>query len=107
MAGKAHANRLVFRPHFKTHQSHLIGQWFREEGVTKITASSLSMAAYFAEDGWDDITVAFPVNIREMDTINELARVSAVIRTSLRMPDRRPSLMSPSTVTNRSMIARC
>ncbi len=73
MANKARANNLIFRPHFKTHQSHLIGQWFRDEGVTKITVSSLSMAAYFAEDGWDDITVAFPVNIREIDVINELA----------------------------------
>jgi len=74
MAEKARANHLIFRPHFKTHQSHLIGQWFRDEGVTKITASSLSMAVYFAEDGWDDITVAFPVNIREMETINALAK---------------------------------
>lgn len=73
MAEKARVNNLIFRPHFKTHQSHLIGQWFREEGVTKITVSSLRMASYFAEDGWNDITVAFPVNIREMDTINALA----------------------------------
>jgi D-serine deaminase-like pyridoxal phosphate-dependent protein len=31
------------------------------------------MAKYFAEGGWDDITVAFPINILEIDTINELA----------------------------------
>jgi D-serine deaminase-like pyridoxal phosphate-dependent protein len=73
MAEKARANNLIFRPHFKTHQSHLIGQWFRDEGVTKITTSSLGMAAYFAEVGWEDITVAFPANVREIDTINELA----------------------------------
>ncbi len=63
-----------FRPHFKTHQSHEVGRWFREEGVNKITVSSLRMAAYFAEDNWTDITVAFPINIREMNRINELAR---------------------------------
>jgi D-serine deaminase-like pyridoxal phosphate-dependent protein len=73
MTAKAKKNKLIFRPHFKTHQSHEIGNWFRKEGVTKITASSLSMASYFAEDGWDDITVAFPVNVLEMKTINRLA----------------------------------
>ena len=72
MAAKAKKNNLIFRPHFKTHQSHEIGDWFRKEGVTKITTSSMSMASYFAEDGWDDITVAFPVNVLEMKTINRL-----------------------------------
>jgi D-serine deaminase-like pyridoxal phosphate-dependent protein len=73
MATKAKKNKLIFRPHFKTHQSHEIGNWFRQEGVTKITTSSMSMASYFAEDGWDDITMAFPVNVLEMKTINRLA----------------------------------
>ncbi len=31
------------------------------------------MAEYFANDDWKDITVAFPVNIREIETINSLA----------------------------------
>jgi D-serine deaminase-like pyridoxal phosphate-dependent protein len=31
------------------------------------------MARYFAAAGWTDLTVAFPVNIREIGTINELA----------------------------------
>jgi D-serine deaminase-like pyridoxal phosphate-dependent protein len=60
------------RPHFKTHQSGFIGDWFREFGINKITVSSLGMAQYFARFGWKDITVAFPVNIREIDTINSL-----------------------------------
>jgi D-serine deaminase-like pyridoxal phosphate-dependent protein len=73
MIGLARHNHIQFRPHFKTHQSAEIGQWFLEEGTSKITASSLSMAACFAEAGWKDITVAFPVNVREMETINQLA----------------------------------
>ena len=73
MAAKAARNRILFRPHFKTHQSHEIGRWFREEGISAITVSSLSMAKYFADDGWNDILVAFPVNILEIGTINELA----------------------------------
>lgn len=73
MAAKARRNRVVFRPHFKTHQSHEIGRWFQEVGVTGITVSSLEMAQYFAADGWTDITLAFPVNLLEIDGINALA----------------------------------
>ncbi len=73
MAEKAGKHKLRFRPHFKTHQSAAIGEWFREAGVSAITVSSVSMAAYFARHGWDDITIAFPVNILEINHINELA----------------------------------
>ena len=74
MAEKARKHSLKFRPHFKTHQLHEVGRWFREEGVSTITVSSLDMAKFFAQDGWDNITVAFPVNVLEIDTINELAQ---------------------------------
>lgn len=74
MAQKARNKNLGFRPHFKTHQSADIGEWFRDEGTTGITVSSVKMAVYFANHGWDDITIAFPVNIRELNTINELAK---------------------------------
>ncbi|NHJ86502.1 MAG: alanine racemase [Asgard group archaeon] len=74
MAEKAVKNNVLFRPHFKTHQSAEIGEWFKEEGVTAITVSSVDMAQYFADNGWTDITIAFPVNIRQIETINELAK---------------------------------
>ncbi len=73
MAVKARESGVIFRPHFKTHQSRLIGGWFRTEGVIRITVSSLRMARYFADDGWNDITVAFPVNLPEIGLINDLA----------------------------------
>ena len=73
MAEKAGKNSIEFRPHFKTHQSHKIGEWFREEGVNKITVSSVEMADYFAIKGWEDITIAFPINILEIEKINKLA----------------------------------
>ncbi len=73
MAAKARRNQVNFRPHFKTHQSHTVGRWFREEGVTACTVSSVRMASYFAEDGWTDITLAFPLNPREAAEINRLA----------------------------------
>ncbi len=73
MACKARSQGVRFRPHFKTHQSALIGEWFRPEGVTSITVSSVEMAMYFAAHGWQDITIAFPLNVREINAINELA----------------------------------
>ncbi|PJF20237.1 MAG: alanine racemase, partial [Phototrophicales bacterium] len=33
------------------------------------------MGLYFAENGWDDIVVAFPVNWLEIDNINRLAEL--------------------------------
>ena len=65
MVQRAHHTGVAFRPHFKTHQSRYIGRMFRDEGVAAITVSSLAMAEYFAADGWDDITIAFPFNLRE------------------------------------------
>jgi D-serine deaminase-like pyridoxal phosphate-dependent protein len=73
MAGRAREHGVGFRPHFKTHQSAEIGQWFRDFGVEAITVSSVDMAVGFAAAGWTDITVAFPVNLRQMGAINRLA----------------------------------
>ena len=74
MARKAHAQGIRFRPHFKTHQSIEIGEAFRAEGVRQITVSSLDMAEYFAAAGWDDLTIAFPANLRQMAGLAALAR---------------------------------
>lgn len=73
MVEKAKRHGVGLRPHFKTHQSHEVGRWFREAGVTRCTVSSVAMAEYFAADGWNDITVAFPLNQHEADSIDKLA----------------------------------
>ncbi len=70
---KAKKSNVSLRPHFKTHQSHEIGGWFKARGVSCCTVSSLKMAQYFSEYGWNDITVAFPLNYLEADLINALA----------------------------------
>ncbi len=72
MARKAVEHNLKFRPHFKTHQSAKIGEWFRLFGVDAITVSSVRMAEYFAMNGWKDITLAFPLNILEIENIKRL-----------------------------------
>jgi D-serine deaminase-like pyridoxal phosphate-dependent protein len=73
MAKKAADHKMRFRPHFKTHQSAKVGTWFRDFGVEAITVSSVQMAEYFAANGWGDITIAFTLNILEIDNINRLA----------------------------------
>ncbi len=73
MAAKVRRSGIRFRPHFKTHQSAAIGEWFREEGVSAITVSSVEMARYFAAHGWRDILIAFPVNWLEIAHLNRLA----------------------------------
>ncbi|MDZ7773860.1 MAG: alanine racemase [Balneolaceae bacterium] len=73
MAERARSFGARLCPHMKTHQSAEIGRWMRAEGVEEITVSSVDMAAYFAEAGWEEITIAFPVNLREMERLNGLA----------------------------------
>ena len=73
MFSKSKRHNLEFRPHFKTHQSLEIGSWFKDVGVKKITVSSVSMAEYFSTQ-WNDITIAFPTNILEIEPINALAK---------------------------------
>jgi D-serine deaminase-like pyridoxal phosphate-dependent protein len=70
---KARHHHLFFRPHFKTHQSLQVGEWFREAGVNAITVSSLKMARRFAAAGWNDITIAFPLNMSEVEGYAQLA----------------------------------
>jgi len=74
MVRRADDAGIKLRPHFKTHQSSAIGNWFRDFGIEKITVSSLDMAYYFANHGWEDITVAFLVNTLDIKKINELAQ---------------------------------
>lgn len=73
MKAKADAQQVRLRPHIKTHQSVGIGELFRDAGIEAITVSSVRMAQYFAEAGWRDILIAFPVNWREIRAINDLA----------------------------------
>jgi D-serine deaminase-like pyridoxal phosphate-dependent protein len=73
MQDKAVSNEVILAPHFKTHQSKAIGQWFKAAGIKAITVSSIDMAIYFAEAGWQDITIAFPLNMLQVEDIKKLA----------------------------------
>lgn len=73
MVAKARQAGVVLRPHFKTHQNAAVGRWFAEAGVSSITVSSYTMARYFADHGWDDITIALLLNPLELPRIRSLA----------------------------------
>ncbi|PAU93859.1 alanine racemase [Aliifodinibius salipaludis] len=74
MAEKAQHHNLRFKPHMKTHQSAQVGEWIKDAGVTAITVSSIDMAHYFAQNGWKDITIAFPCNVGRTQELNKLAQ---------------------------------
>lgn len=73
MSEKARRHHIGLKPHVKTHQSAMIGEWYRGFGIQAVTVSSMAMAQYFASAGWEDITLAFPVNVRAIGEINRLA----------------------------------
>jgi len=98
MVSKAKTSDTILRPHFKTHQSAEIGNWFRDFGVDCITVSSVKMAAYFAANGWSDITVAFPVNIlewREIDMLAEKINLNILIENPEVIPHLEKKLNHP------------
>ena len=73
MVKKSQDNHLEFRPHFKTHQSRKVGEWFKEEGVKYITVSSMDMAEYFIGD-FDHITLAIPFNLLQKERLKTLLK---------------------------------
>ena len=70
---KADRHEIKLSPHFKTHQSVAIGRWFQQAGVDSATVSSVSMARYFIDNGWKDVTIVFPLNILEIEEVGRLA----------------------------------
>jgi D-serine deaminase-like pyridoxal phosphate-dependent protein len=79
MVDKAKRLNVELVPHFKTHQSSEIGEWFRSAGVEAITVSSVKMAEFFAKEGWENITIAFPFNVLEIPVINQLLEKNITI----------------------------
>lgn len=86
MIERANNAKCDFRPHFKTHQSKTIGRWIRDAGVNGITVSSISMANYFIEDGWDDVTIAFPFFHQQVKGLKEIEN-QASLRLFINSPD--------------------
>ncbi len=75
---KADADGVILSPHFKTHQSATVADWFKAEGVDHCTVSSFTMAEKFARVGWRNILVAFPLNVRELFRLQQLCEENTV-----------------------------
>lgn len=73
MADKASRNGKKLVPHWKTAQSHEIGRWAQDYGITEVTASSIKLAEYLCGQGWNNIHIAFPFNPLEIPRLNRLA----------------------------------
>jgi len=73
MASKIKNAQSTFRPHFKTHNSEIVADWFKKEGITKITVTSPEMALKFINKAWKDITIAMPFNPHWISFINAYA----------------------------------
>ena len=78
MSDKGRKHRLNLIPHFKTHQSRAIGNWYKEYGIEEITVSSLHMAEYFVGQSWKNIHIAFPFNPLEIDLLEQLTLQSSI-----------------------------
>ncbi|AWW31945.1 amidophosphoribosyltransferase [Echinicola strongylocentroti] len=74
MAKKAAKHHVALIPHFKTHQSLEVGNWYKEFGINEITVSSIQMAAYFSGQSWKNIHIAFPFNPLEINLLNRLVK---------------------------------
>ncbi|OPZ96846.1 MAG: D-threo-3-hydroxyaspartate dehydratase [Bacteroidetes bacterium ADurb.Bin408] len=72
MLAKVDKEKSILRPHFKTHNHAEVGNWFAQAGIKKITVSNPFMAAYFVENNWNDITIAFPFNINWLPLVSKL-----------------------------------
>jgi D-serine deaminase-like pyridoxal phosphate-dependent protein len=73
MAEKAKKYDVSLRPHIKTHKCVEIGKMQLDHGASGITTATLGEALVFANEGFDDITIAFPVAIDKIPAIVDLA----------------------------------
>lgn len=73
MAEKAEKNGVSLRPHIKTHKCIEIGKMQLDYGASGITVATLGEAIVFAKEGFDDITIAFPVVVDKIPAIVKLS----------------------------------
>jgi D-serine deaminase-like pyridoxal phosphate-dependent protein len=73
MANKAREHQVALRPHVKTHKCIEIAEIQRNYGISGITASTIGEAMFFAENGFDDITLAVPLAPDKMNAVAKLA----------------------------------
>ena len=69
MRDAAKRNTLRLRPHTKTHKSPLIAKWQIDHGAVGICCAKLGEAEVFAEHGFKDIRLPYPINPANADRV--------------------------------------
>lgn len=69
MQAAATATGLRLRPHTKTHKSPLIAQWQVDQGAVGICCAKLGEAEVFADAGFKDIRLPYPINPSNADRL--------------------------------------
>lgn len=78
MAEKAQRNGVQLRPHIKTHKCIEIANLQNEYGAEGITVSTLGEAAVFIDNGFSDVTLAYPVIPDKFLTLLKLAQKAQI-----------------------------
>src|SRR5688572_12288774 len=74
MAAAVARHRVPLRPHLKTAKSGAVARLAFGGGTGPITVSTLTEAEYFADHGFDDITLAAALTPAKLDRAGTLAR---------------------------------
>lgn len=69
MRDAAKRNTLRLRPHTKTHKSPLIAKWQLDHGAVGICCAKLGEAEVFADAGFKDIRLPYPINPSNADRV--------------------------------------
>jgi len=84
MQAAATAGGLRLRPHAKTHKSPVIARWQLDAGAAGICCAKLGEAEVFADAGFDDIRLPYPIHPSNADRVLSLLdRVRLSIITDL------------------------
>lgn len=69
MQAEANARGIRLRPHTKTHKSPLIARWQLDRGAAGICCAKLGEAEVFADSGFNDIRLPYPLNPSNADRV--------------------------------------
>lgn len=73
MQAAASARGISLRPHAKTHKSTTIARWQIEHGAAGICCAKIGEAEVFADAGFSDIRLPYPINPINADRVAALA----------------------------------
>ncbi len=69
MQAEANANGIRLRPHTKTHKSPVVARWQLDRGAVGVCCAKLGDAEVFADAGFNDIRLPYPINPSNADRV--------------------------------------